>query len=100
MPAIQHISVTERSLKVAFQQKTEMWGFLPMWVGVTKKKLHHVVNFVINIQSIHSVNLQHGTTLNCISIVADRLFFVYIYMTREGIEKLLNIKDRSYYIFN
>ena len=49
------------------------------------------VNFVI---------LQHDTTFICISIVADSLFFVHLYMAREGIEKLLNITDKSYNILN
>ena len=62
-----------------------MWFFSYVG-GCNKKKLEHVVNFVINIQSVNSINLQRETTFNCISIVADRLFFVYLYMTREGIE--------------
>ena len=38
-------------------------------------------------------NLQHDTTFICISIVEDRLFFVYLYMAGEGIERLSNITD-------
>ena len=47
-----------------------------------------------------SINLQHDTSFVCISIVLNRLFFVYLYMTQEGIEKLLNITDRSYNSLN
>ena len=32
-------------------------------------------------------------------IVVDRLFFVYLYMAREGIEKLLNITDFFYFFY-
>ena len=31
--------------------------------------------------------LQHDITFICISIVVDSLFFVHLYMAREGIEK-------------
>ena len=42
---------------------------------------------------MYTATFQHATMIYI-------LFFVYLYMAREGIEKLFNITDRSYNVLN
>ena len=77
---------------------TVMLYIFNLQLGGCKYKIYNMTN--VNLVIYTHPEKQHNTTFNCISIIVDTLFFVYLYMAREGIEKLFNITDRSYNALN
>ena len=57
-------------------------------LGGCKYKIYNMmtVNFVICSRPVYAKITTRQVTFNCISIVVDWLFFVYLYMARKGIE--------------